>query len=42
MIKQHQKQSMIHSVEGTSFASQVECKFPNKKMTTHFVECVIL
>ena len=37
VVTNMQKLRVMHSVEGTTFASQVGCKLANNNLTTHFV-----
>ena len=41
MVAQTQKLRAMHSVEGTTFASQAGCKLANNTLTTHFVETAV-
>ena len=40
VVTNMQKLRVMHSVEGTTFASQVGCKLANNNLTTHFVLCI--
>ena len=42
VVPKMEKLQIMHSVEGTTFASQVGCKLANKNLTTHAVQSVIL
>ena len=41
VVAQTQKLRAMHSVEGTTFASQAGCKLANNTLTTHFVETAV-